>query len=351
MANIKIVLADTDDKYLMPLERKFIDGLEDKADLIVITDPGYLKEYFSTPQKLDILIINEELYDTELERHNIANVFILTELELINNAASDTDANRIYKYTSVKEIYSEIIGKSSARSESLNSTQETKILLTYSPIGGIGKTTVSAALCESIARYQKRVLFIGIDNLQTFGSVIPQLPVMESGTEKLMLEKNEYIYEDMKSKIINRAFDILPPFQRSLPSLNIKVEDYINLLNSIKVTKDYDFIIIDGTSDFTEDISRLMGVSNHTIILAGQDRNSVHKLDCLLRNIDCSDNERFVFVCNKYNHNQDNFLENSCLTNNCQISEYIDYWPDSGNSDSGFLANNRNIQKLALMFI
>lgn len=351
MANIKIILADTDDKYLMPLERKFIDGLEDKADLIVITDPVYLKEYFSAPQKLDILIINEELYDTDLERHNIANVFILMEQELINNIAGDTDTNRIYKYTSVKEIYSEIIGKSSARSESLNSTEETKILLAYSPIGGIGKTSVSAALCESLVRYQKRVLFVGIDSLQTFGSVIPQLPVMESGIEKLMLEKSEYIYETLKSKIINRTFDVLPPFWLSLPSLNIKVEDYINLLNCIKAAKDYDYIVIDGTSDFTEDISRLMGVSNHTIILAGQDRNAAHKLDCLLRNIDCSDNERFVFVCNKYSQNQENFLDNGYLVNYCRISEYIDYWPDSSNSEAGFLTNNRNIQKLALMFI
>ncbi len=61
MANIKIILADTDERYLMPLERKFIDELEDKVDLIVITDRDYLKQYFETPQKLDILIINEEL--------------------------------------------------------------------------------------------------------------------------------------------------------------------------------------------------------------------------------------------------------------------------------------------------
>jgi Pyruvate/2-oxoacid:ferredoxin oxidoreductase gamma subunit len=139
MANIKILMADTDDKYLMPLERKFIDGLEDKADLIVITDPGYLKQYFSTPQKLDILIINEELYDVALERHDIANVFILTEEE---KSPRDTETNQIYKYTSVKEIYAEVINKSSAKNASFNNTEETRVLMIYSPIGGIGKTSV-----------------------------------------------------------------------------------------------------------------------------------------------------------------------------------------------------------------
>lgn len=348
MANIKILMADTDDKYLMPLERKFIDELEDKADLIVITDPDYLKQYFSTPQKLDILIINEELYDVQLERHDIANVFILTEEE---KSPRDTETNQIYKYTSVKEIYAEVINKSPAKNASFNNTEETKILMIYSPIGGIGKTSVSAALCEAIAKYHKKVLFIGIDSLQTFGSIIEHLPDMESGAEKLMIEKSEYVYEAIKSKIITRTFDILPPFHLSLPSLNIKGEDYLNLLNCIKATKYYDYIVVDGVSDFNEDISRLMGIANHTIIVAGQDKNSAHKLDCLLRNIDCSDNERFVFVCNKYKNEKENFLTNNHFANLCKVSEYIDSCPENMDSDNTCLSNNRNVQKLALMFV
>jgi cellulose biosynthesis protein BcsQ len=351
MANIKIIMADTDEKYLMPLERKFIDGLDDKVDLIVITDPNYLKIFFSTPQKIDILIINEELYDTELERHNIANIFILKEEETCVNNIGDLDTNQIYKYTSVKEIYNEIINKSSTKSVPLNNIEETKVLMLYSPIGGIGKTSISVALCEAIAKYHKKVLFIGNDNLQTYGSVIEHMPDMESGVEKLMVEKSEYIYEVMKSKIIQRTFDILPPFHFSLPSLNVKGEDYINLLNCIKKTKDYDYIIVDGASDFTEDISRFMGYANHTIIIAGQDKNATHKLDCLLRNIDCSDTERFVFVCNKYRSNRENLLESDHFINQCGISEYIDYCPDNMDWDISYLLNNRSIQKLALMFI
>lgn len=350
MANIKIVLADTDDKYLMPLERKFIDGLEDKVELIVITDPDYLKEFFSTPQKLDILVINEFLYDTELERHNIASIFILKEQNDTDNSTGNPDSNEIYKYTSVKEIYNEVINNSSTRSVSLNNTQETKVLMMYSPVGGIGKTSISAALCEAIAKYHKKVLFIGIDNLQTFGSVIENLPFMDNGIEKIMLEKSEHIYEMLKARIISRVFDVLPPFYYSLPSLNIKGEEYFNLLNSIKASKDYDYIIVDGTNDFTEDTSRLMGLANHTIIITGQDKNSSHKLDCLLRNIDCSDNERFIFVCNKFQNDMENHLTNDNFTSLCHISEYIDLSPNAINLETS-LSNNRNIQKLALMFI
>lgn len=351
MANIKILLADKDEKYLMPLERKFIDELEDKADLIVITDPDYLKDFFSTPQKIDILVINEELYDAELERHNIGNTFLLTEQVVSDGKPGDSEMNRIYKYTSVKEIYNEVINKASTKSVPLNNIEETKILMMYSPIGGIGKTTVSAALCEAIVKYHKKALFIGMDSLQTFGSVIGDLPALESGIEKMMIEKNEYIYDIVKSKIVTKGFDILPPFHLSLPALNVKGEDYMNLLNCIKATKDYDYIIVDGTSDFTEDVSRLMGVADHTIIITGQEKKAVHKLECLLRNIDCSDNERFVFVCNKYQSNKENHLMDERDTQSFKISEYIDYRTDSSNQEIGYLSNDRNVQKLALMFI
>jgi cellulose biosynthesis protein BcsQ len=351
MANIKIILADTDERYLMPLERKFIDELEDRVDLIVITDRDYLKQYFETPQKLDILIINEELYSAELEKHNIANIFILKEEETEDSNSGDLDTNEIYKYTSVKEIYNEVINRSSSRTVPLNNTEDTKVLMLYSPIGGIGKTSVAAALCEAFAKYHKKVLFIGIDSLQTFGSVIENLKAMENGAEKLMIQKNEYIYEVLKSKIITRTFDIVPPFYLSLPSLTIKGEDYINLMNCIKASKEYDYIIVDGASDFTEDISRLMAFANHTIIIAGQDINSAYKLDCLLRNIDCSDTERFVFICNKYRSEKEDYLNNEHFMNICTMTEYIEYLPEGGEPERNRFLNNRSVQKLALRFI
>ena len=81
MNKLSIMLVDTDERYLMPIELKFIEELEDKIDIIVISDEGYLKEYFSTPRNIDILVINENLYSYEFEKHNIGNTFILTEKE------------------------------------------------------------------------------------------------------------------------------------------------------------------------------------------------------------------------------------------------------------------------------
>ena len=62
MNKLKIVLADTDENYLAPLERKFIDEFEDNGEIHVITDREYLRKYFSVPQSLDILLIDEAVF-------------------------------------------------------------------------------------------------------------------------------------------------------------------------------------------------------------------------------------------------------------------------------------------------
>lgn len=350
MANIKIILVDTDEKYLLPLERKFIDGFEGRSDINVITEKEYLETFFRTPQKADILIINEELYDQSFERHNITNTFILTEHTMEDNSTGSLDTNQIYKYTSVKEIFNEVVNKASSKTtETLSTIEETKVIFVYSPIGGIGKTSLAAGLSAALSKNYKRVLFIGTDSLQTFGIIMNQPAVLKNGVEKLITGKHEYIYETVRSQIVTENFDILPPFPRSLSSLNIKESDYIHLLDCVKASKEYDYIIIDSSNDFSSDISNLMGYANHTIIVLGQDKNAAYKLDCLLNNIDCSDNERFIFVCNKYQQAKENILISQKYVNRCRINEYIEYVPEL--MDYNALSNLKSIQKLAIMFV
>ena len=105
---LSIVLCDEDERYLVPLELKFTEEFGEKAEIIVITDKEYLKSFFSTPQNIDVLIINEDLYDEEYEKQDISNVFLLSEVD--NSMQTENMIlKRIYKYTSVKQIYNDVV--------------------------------------------------------------------------------------------------------------------------------------------------------------------------------------------------------------------------------------------------
>ncbi len=352
MAKIKVLLADTDERYLTPLERRFVDGLGAQADINVITDRNYLNTYFSKPQSLDLLLINEEFYDSGIGRHNIGNIFLLCEQPPEDSSTGELDIKRIYKYTSVKEIYNEVFHSASAVVHArVSQNEETRIILFYSPIGGIGKTTLAAGLCACFARHHKRALFIGTDNLQTFGWIMKKPAYMQNSIEKLFSSQSDHMYEAVKPSVCTEAFDILPPFQSSLSSLNLKAAHYVPLLNFIKASADYSYIVVDLPCDFSEDVSKLMSFADHTIIITGQDRISLHKLSCLLSNIDCSDQNRFFFVCNRYKENMENHLVTQGYINRIHIEEYINDDSQIPNLGIEYVANDKCLQKLALTFI
>lgn len=352
MPKIKVVLADTDEKYLMPLEKKFIDTFEDSAEINVITDPGYLTSYFSTPQNLDILVINEALYNSSFERHNIGNIFILSEQPTDDTATGNLCTNRIYKYTSVKEIFNEVVNNNTNNSiRSLKPQAQTKTIMIYSPAGGTGTTTVACGLSAALARNFKRVLFIGTDNLQSFGYLFSVQKSLPGDVEKPMAAQNEYIYELIKPHIRSEMFDYIPQFARSLSSLNIKLSNLTYLIDCIKASKNYDFIIVDTMSDFTEDVSKMMSYADNIITVLAQDRASTYKLERLLQNIDCSDNSKFLFVCNKYRPGEVNLLVGEPLINSCHINEYVNLEDAASCLTIESLSNMKGFQKLAFLFL
>jgi cellulose biosynthesis protein BcsQ len=347
MNKLSIMLVDLDEKYLMPIELKFIEELEDKVDIMIISDESYLKEYFSSPKKIDVLVINENLYTHEFEKHNIGNTFILIENEG-EGSTENLNVHRIYKYKSVKKLYSDIMNNSVTKSmELLNKIEETKVFMIYSPSGGSGKTTVGIGLAAALTGVNRKVLYISTESLQSFYFVKTE-KYCPSGFDKLMISREENILDSLDSVIDNNIFDYLLPFRQALSSINIKLSDYQFLIDKIKSSGKYDYIIVDTSTDLTAEKSMLMSKCDKVILLAGQGKEETIKLNSLLFNIDCSNESKFLFICNKYLQNKENHLIKDEFLNKCNIVEYIEYFNEE-NITVQFLANNVHFSKLAYM--
>jgi hypothetical protein len=143
MARPKVIIADEDASYIVPLQFKFVTDFFNKIDLEIITDRAYFDEYFSRPQNAEILIISDDLYDSSLQRHNIQNIFVMME-QYDEGSTGELNVNQIFKYTSIKEIFNEIIGKSAGElNVATVEKKETQIIVFTSGYGGAGKTTIS----------------------------------------------------------------------------------------------------------------------------------------------------------------------------------------------------------------
>lgn len=350
MAKINVLIVDADERYVGPLERKFTAELNGKANIGIITDINYLEVLFSTPQTLDILLINEQLYNVSIEKHNIGSVFILTEE--VNEQERVNGHKLIYKYTSVREIYNMVYNNLPTELiSSIISREKTKVITVYSPIGGSGKTTIAMMLAANFATKSKRVLFVGTDNLQTFAFELNDAIRLKQGIEKELMNDKVAIYDLVEPSIIRDVMDVFPPLSRAKVALNIGSDFYSEIVKSIKARNIYDYIVVDTATDFSDETIKLFGVSDQTLILVQQDRRSAYKVERFLYNVDCSDSRKYTMVCNQYKNEEENTLVSGEFDIKCRVSEYINYNPRI--HMLGFRENcqNKDFNKISDLFI
>jgi len=348
MAQTKIVLADYDSSYLLILERVFVREYRFTAEIVLLSEKGALEQYFAEPKSIDILVINEKYYDQTFSRHNVTHLFILTEEE--PDRESGLFTNMIYKYTGGKTILDNVISRSGISHSTNLRSGVAKVIMVYSPVGGVGQTTLAAGICALLARNFRRVLFVGIDGLQTFGCIVRDGSRLAAGIENTLRQKSKYAYEKIKPMILSELYDIIPPFSSSLPSLGVTQDHLLFLIDTIKNSGDYDFIVVDGGADFTEDMTRIMAFADQVLLITAQDRNSLYKLHCLLDNIDYSDTSKFILACNKYRSDEKNHLT-SAAGRLYPHTELIEYDGQITLSNIDYLAGLRSMQRLGQFFI
>lgn len=347
MTKLQVLLADSDEKYLAPLELKFLETYGDQVELNTITDKDYFELFFSSPKEIDVLLIKEGWYNSELDKHRIHRLFLLTEPNQGNKLIDKHTL--INKYTSIKRIFSEIIEQSNLINLANNKTE---VFMVYSPIGGVGKTTIALGLSSALTKQHKRVLYINIETLQSFYSVMTNKNFCANGFEKHIVTHDEKIMKYFQEATGKELFTYVLPFKQSTSALNIKHEDYLFLIDRIKESGQFEYIIIDTSADFSKEKSMLMSYVDKVLIIAMQDEVSSIKLNSLIRNMDCSDEDKFMFLCNNYISGDENYLEINGLTHQFSVKDYLHKFEYNQNqSKIEFLSNHINFQKLAYMLV
>ena len=265
-----VVLADTDIKIITPLELRFLEEYDDKIDLQIITDREYFDEYFSTPKNVDILVADEALYSSELQKQNIPKMFVLTE-EVGPDKTSDLIAERIQKYSSIKEIFNRIVSlSSSVFGSSFDPVKNTQVLLFYSAGGGAGKTTLALGVSYCLTQNLKKVLYINAERINSYQYLLNSVIPISSNAYSSFYHSSPDIYARIKPVLRNEHFDYLPPFGASLSSLGIDFSIYKNIVESVKKTNEYDYIVVDTDTVFDNDKASMISVADKVFIICEQ---------------------------------------------------------------------------------
>ena len=352
MGKPRIIIVDKDVNYIIPLQLTFVEDFFDKIDLEIITDEAYFKELFSSPQKADILIISENLYDLSIQRHNIANVFVMNE-QYEEERTGDLNVNHIFKYTSIKEIFNEILSKS-ANSLNLtqNTKQETQVVMFYSASGGTGKTTAAIGVSASLTKNYKKVLYLNAARLQVFQQMLNNdTPISASDVYAKLSSHSENAYEDIKHVVRNELFSYIPPFKAAIMSLGINYSIYEEIIKAAKKSGDYDYIIVDADVTFDEQKASLLNIADKVMIVMRQNLSSVLATNLLVANINGINTDKYIFICNNFDKDEDNALISPKVSLKFTVSDYIDHFNHYEDMNVEDLSRESSIQKAAFLVL
>lgn len=352
MARPRVIIADTDVNYIIPLQLKFVKDFFDRIDLEIITDKAYFDELFMQPQRADVLAVSDELYDTSLQRHNIDHIFIMME-QYEEGETAQLDAVRLFKYTSIKEIFNEIVGKSAGSLDAESKEKkETQIILVTSANGGAGKTTVAMGISGCLTRNYKRVLYINAARLQAFQYMLDnQTPVTSPEVYTKLIKPDENIYQELKHVIRKETFSYLPAFKAALMSLGLDYAIYGQLALSAKKSREYDFIIIDAESTFDEDKARLLDLADKVIVVTGQSVGAVTATNAFVSNVTGTGTDKYLFVCNNFDKDGNNALILPNMVLKFPVADYIERIDVYEQLKADVLLENSGIQKISFLIL
>lgn len=350
MARPRVLIADEDSNYIFPLQYKFVTEFFDQIDLEIITFRDYYTELFSKPQNVDVLIVSEELYDSSLQRHNIGSVFVMSESQN-EDSGRDSNVHKLFKYSSIKEIFNEIVGKSAGSlSVAAAEKKDTQIVVVTSAAGGVGKTTIALGVAASLAKSYKRVLYLNASRLQNFQYLLDnKTPLSSSEVYAKLTNPTERIYEDLKHVIRKELFSYLPAFKASLMSLGISYDVFETIAQSAKESGDFDFIVLDAESTFDEYKTKLINIADKVILVTDQSLNGVNATSALVSNINMVNPDKYIFICNKFESERFNALVAPDAALKYSINEYVGRYGDDVKVSCEELSAKNEIKKVAFL--
>lgn len=353
MPRPRVIIADEDRGYIIPLQLKFVKEFFNQIDLEIITERQYFLDLFSRPQRAEILILSEELYDSSLQKHNIGYIFVMME-QNEEHGTEELNVNKLYKYTSVKEIFNEIVGKSKGAFQmESDERQETQIILVTSANGGAGKTTIAMGVSAFLTKYyKKRVLYLNASRLQNFQYMLDNdTPVTSHEIYAKLQSPTNRVYEEIKHVLRKESFSYLPTFKAALMSVGLEYSIYGKIALAAKKSGDFDFIVVDAECTLDEDKARLLDAADRVIIVTEQSVNAVQAVNALISNINGTNSDKYIFICNKFEKEAYNALISPAVKPRFTVNEYVDKFAVSGIPKCEELSEKDGIKKTAFLIL
>jgi cellulose biosynthesis protein BcsQ len=279
---IKVAILGTDQNYLNRIVAVFNTKYSDKLETYSFTDE---KSAMSTIDitKIDVFIAGETFeIDTKKLPQRCGFAYFVDSAEIEQLREQKT----IYKFQKADLIYKQILSIYSENTANIagirmDSEKSAKLVSFATPCGGVGSSTMAAAFATKLSLLGKRTLYL---NMEQFGSA----DTFFSGEGQSNF--GDVIYA-LKSKKVNLGMKLestvkkdpcgvffYSSAQTALNMNEMNEEDIQKLLNDLRISGSYDYIVLDADFGFDKRFRELVKQSSSIVLVSDGSQISNQKL-------------------------------------------------------------------------
>lgn len=278
---IKIAIADTNETYA----RRLFEALQrqENLSLSVFTDKKRMESDLSST-RYDIILFDYSMYSGDGIFKNAKLSVLLYDEEAEQPYIGAGKYKVVKKYQRGSSIYKEVIGLySEFVSDSVffgRSGEQCRVLCVYSPVGGVGKTTVSMAIANTIANMGRNVMYLNFEPIPAYGSFMPLKGEKGMGALLAAIDGNGSFSLKLESLMKKTPQGIIyfEKFENLLDIYELTAEDVEKLIRMISETVKADFIIVDMGTQYDAVNRSIMDISDKIVFVERNDSIAEEKI-------------------------------------------------------------------------
>lgn len=307
---IRLAILETDTIYLQRIVSVFNNKYADKLEVYSFTEKDMALETAHNA-KINVFLAGEE-YDItpELlpERCAFAYFVDTPDVQIIHQCPA------VCKFQKIDMLYKQILSLYSEVAADIITTVSgeegsCRVISFLSPAGGVGSSTVAAACAMALVKKGKRVLYL---NLEKYGStkaffqgmgqesLSDVLYNIKSQKANLALKLEGIIKQDESGVCFLAECDVV------LDRLEMKKEELDILLNQIKISENYDYVILDMDFSFDDFELEAMKQSNVAVLVSNGTENANSKVERVYKSMEILEQQQKGVATSKfmilYNH-------------------------------------------------
>lgn len=281
---IKMAIADENTEYI----ERLMNGLEKHNELTiaVYTEKRSLENALAT-KKIDILLFSPELYNGQISLPKSTLAVLMADDET-DIPESCRNFAAIRKYQRISSIYSRLLEMYAdvCSNVVVGGGRYTKKVVVYSPIGGVGKTTVALAAATRLAMQGQSVLYLNFEDIASEACYLPQTDSDKGMSELLATLGTD---TNMALKLQGLTHEKIPKlyymnhFTSPNDSYEMRADELEELLNKIANTGLYDYLVIDTETSLADKKRTLFEQADKIVIVNKQDMLAEEKMKCFMR--------------------------------------------------------------------